>query len=107
MTNGKFDLEKAKVQFKNGNPISLFMSKFNFTTVTDTDNTVKLEKRLYDANHIAIAFGYEKAVYYDANGKVLRTEIYLRISTGINLVTGKYLVNGYGTLNDAESAYIK
>ena len=107
MTNGKFDLEKAKAQFQNGNPISLFMSGFNFTQVTDSGSIITLDKRLYDANHIAIAYGYEKVIYYNAAGGVLRTDIYLKVSTGLVGVTGVYLVNEYGTLNDAESAYIK
>ena len=106
MTSGKFDLEKTKTQLQNGNPISLYMSGYNFTKVTDSGNSVTLEKSLFDGNHIAVAYGYEKVTYLNANGSVLRTEIYLKVSTGYDGITGVYVVNKYGTLNDAEAVHI-
>ncbi len=107
MTNGMFDLNKAIVQLQNGNPISLYMSGYGFTKVTDNGNIVTLDKNIFDNNHIAIAYGYEKVDYYNANGGLLRSEIYLRVSTGIMDVSGYYVVNDYGQLNDAEAVSIK
>ena len=106
MTNGSFDLEKAKAQFKNGNPISLYLLGYNFTKVTDSGNTVTLEKKLSDGNHIAIAYGYEKVSYFDGNGKTIRTELYLKVATGLSTTSGVYIVNKYGVLNDAEAVHI-
>lgn len=107
MTNGMFDLNKAKVQLQNGNPISLYMSGYGFARVTDDGNFVTLDKDLFEGNHIVIAYGYEKASYFDANGRVIRTNIYLKVSTGMNGVSGVYIVNNYGKLNDAEAVSIK
>lgn len=107
MSNGSFDLNKAKIQLQNGNPISLYMSSYGFTKVTDDGSLVTLDKSLYNDNHIVIAFGYEKVSYYNANGGLIRSEIYLRIATGLQGVTGVYVVNNYGNLNDAESVHIQ
>ncbi|MDE6060092.1 MAG: hypothetical protein K2G31_01275 [Clostridia bacterium] len=106
MTNGSFDLEKAKAQFKNGNPLSLYLSGYSFTMVTDSGSTVMWDKFLYNDNHIAIAYGYEKVSYFDASGKVIRTETYLKVATGFGSVSGVYIVNKYGALNDAEAVHI-
>lgn len=106
MTNGSFDLSKATAQFNAGNPISLFMSGFNITTVEDDGSTVTLEKSLFDSTHIAIAYGYEKVTYYNSNGGVIKTEIYIRVTSGIYGVTGNYVLNKYGNLNDAEAAHV-
>ena len=106
MTNGSFDLNKAIAQLNAGNPITLFMSGFNITTVEDNGSTVTLEKSLFDSTHIAIAYGYEKVTYYNSNGGVIKTQIYLSVSSGIYGVTGDYVVNLYGNLNDAEAAHV-
>lgn len=107
MTNGMFDLNKAKMQLQSGNPISLYMSEYGFTKVVDDGSLVTLNKDVFTGNHIVIAYGYEKASYFDANGKLIRTDIYLKVSTGMNGVSGVYIVNNYGKLNDAEAVCIK
>lgn len=106
ITNGLFDLNKAKVQLQNGYPISLYMSGYGFTKITDNGSLVTLDKSLYDDNHIAVVYGFDKINYFGANGNLLRSEIYLKVSTGIYGVSGVYIVNNYGTLNDAESVII-
>jgi len=107
MTNGYFDLNKAKAQLQGGNPISLYLLGYGFTKITDNGNTVLFDKKIYDNNHIAIAYGYEKVDYLASNGNVIRSEIYLKVSTGFNGVTGVYVVNNYGKLYDAEAVNIK
>lgn len=107
VTNGSFDLAKAKAQFNNGNPISLFMTGYNFSTVTDENNQVTIQKKLFDSAHIANAYGYAKVRYFDANGNLVRELLYLETSTGFSEITGVYIVNMYGTLKDAESVHIE
>ncbi len=106
MTNGSFDLEKAKSQLQAGNPISLFMAGFNISNISDNGSTVTLNKVLYDSHHISIVFGFDKVVYYNSNGSVLREEIYLKVATGYSNVSGDYIVFEYGQLSDAEAAHI-
>lgn len=107
LTNGSFDLSKAVAQLKNGNPISLSMIGFCFADVKDSGNSVTLNKRLYDGNHIAIAYGYEKVNYFNANGAITRSEIYLHIATGNENITGVYIVNKYGQLSHAKAVNIQ
>ncbi len=107
MTSGNLDLNKVKAQLQSGNPISLYLLSYGFTKITDDGSTVLFEKTIYDNNHIAIAYGYEKVDYFGSNGNLLRSEIYLKVATGIQDVTGVYVVNNYGILNDAEAVNIK
>ena len=106
MNGGKFDLTKAIEQFKKGNPITLFLSDFRFTSVTDDGNNVAWNHLQYDDNHIAVAYGYNKVTYYDANGKVIKTAIYLYVASGLQGVEGHYVIDLYGSLVDAEAIHI-
>lgn len=106
MTNGVFDLGKAKVQFANESPISLFLSGFNFSTFTDENNQISIQKRLYNSTHVAVAYGYVKTKYFNENGGLIKEITYLKVATILNEVTGVYILNTYGNLDDAESAHI-
>ncbi len=106
MSNSKLDTNRVIEQLKSHNPISLFMSNFGITNIYEEGNQISVYTSLRDANHIAIAYGYEEVKYYDSNGVNVRTLRYLKISTGLSSVKGVYLLNDYGTLNDAEAAYI-
>lgn len=106
MTNGAFDLGKAKVQFANESPISLFLSGFNFSKFTDENNQISIQKRLYNSTHVAVAYGYVKTKYFNENGGLIKEITYLKVATILNEVTGVYILNTYGNLDDAESAHI-
>lgn len=107
MTNGKFDLNKAIAQFNQGYPISLYLQGFNVTSVDEvSDNQTRLVKVLYSGNHIMIAYGYDKIDYYDANGQLVKSNVYLLISSGMMGLTGRYIVNNNGILDDAESVRV-
>lgn len=106
MTNGVFDLGKAKVQFANESPISLFLSGYNFSTFTDENNQISIQKRLYNSTHVAVAYGYVKTKYFNENGGLIKEITYLKVATILNEVTGVYILNTYGNLDDAESAHI-
>ena len=106
MTNGAFDLGKAKVQFANESPISLFLSGFNFSTFTDENNQISIQKRLYNSTHVAVAYGYVKTKYFNENGGLIKEITYLKVATILNEVTGVYILNTYGNLDNAESAHI-
>lgn len=106
MSSGNFDLNKAITQLRNGNPLSLYLSGYSFTNVTDNGNTVTYIDNISNDNHIAIAYGYEKIEYYGNNNSIIRSEIYLKIATGIKDLSGVYIVNHYGKLNDVEAVNI-
>ena len=106
MSDGKLNLDKVKEQFKKGNPITLFLEDFNFTDVIDDGKTVIWDKLLYHDNHIAVAYGYVKEVYYDSNGKVIKNAVYLYTASGMAGVSGQYIVGLYGDIVDAEGVHI-
>lgn len=106
MTNGAFDLGKAKVQLANESPISLFLSEFNFSTVTDENNQIAIQKKQYNSTHVVVAYGYVKTRYFNENGGLIKEITYLKVATILNEATGVYILNAYGSLDDAESAHI-
>ena len=107
MTNGKFDLNKAIAQFNQGYPISLYLQGYNVCTIENlTNNQTRLIKVIHNANHIMIAYGYRKVDYYNENNSIVKSNIYLLISTGLMGSSGVYIVNNNGILDDAESVSV-
>ena len=108
ITNGKLDLNKVNAQFDQGNPISLYTQGFNVSAVEATSDTqTTLVKVLFSTNHIMVAYGYLKEDYYDANGRLITSKIYMFVASGIQgLVSNYYIVDNNGILNDAEAVRV-
>lgn len=108
MTNGKLDLNKVNAQFDQGNPISLYTQGFNVSSVAATSDTqTRLVKVIFSTNHIMVAYGYLKEDYYDANGSLITSKIYMFVASGIQgLVSNYYIVDNNGILNDAEAVRV-
>lgn len=106
MSNSVFSLSMAHTQFAAGNPISLFLSGYNFTSIYDNGSKATLTKVIYGGNHIVIAYGYQQVNYYNSNGNLIKSDLYLSISTGILSSPRFYILNNNGSLNDAEAAHI-
>lgn len=106
MSNSAFSISLALTQMQAGNPISLFLSGYNVTTISDTGSTATLSKVIYSGNHIMIVYGYQTINYYNSLGSLIATKTYLRIASGLEASTKLYVLNNNGTLNDAEAAHI-
>ncbi len=106
MTNGALDLNKVKTQLKSGNPIALYMSGYAFSLIDDSGKEVNIMKQIYNDNHIAVVFGYDKINYYNASGALIKTKTFLKVSNGKNISENLYIVSDYGKLNDADAAYV-
>lgn len=101
------DFEQAVAQLKNGNPIAFFTSGVNFTTFTDTGSSVSMTIKSANDNHIFVAYGYQKVIYYDASGNVLRKYISFSTSSGENGLTGYYVLNNNMTVGSALAVHIE
>ena len=108
ITNGQLDLDKVNAQFDQGNPISLYMQGFNVTEISEpSDTQTRLDKVIFSTNHIMVAYGYLKEEYYDSNGSLIASKLYLFIANGIQGLTSNcYVVNNNGILNDAEAVRV-
>lgn len=106
MTNGKFDFNKAIKQLSAGKPITLYMQGYNTVTVTDYGTQLRIDKALYNSNHIMIAYGCQKVDYYNANGSLIKSKIYLNVSPGMMGAADTYIVDNNGILDDAEAMNI-
>lgn len=106
MTNNIIDMTKLTTAISNGTPISLFLSGYNFSIISDNNNVVLITKYIFTGNHIAIIYGYQIVDYYDDSDSIICTKTYLYVATGMELVSGVYILNNNGTINDAESISI-
>ncbi len=108
ITNGKLDLNKVNAQFDQGNPISLYTQGFNVSTIRSmSDTQIRLDKVLISTNHIMVAYGYLKEDYFDANGVLIKSNLYLIVASGIQTLVGNYyIVDNNGILNDAEAVRV-
>lgn len=106
MTNGTFSLTKYETELRKGNPVALFLSGYNFVVLVDSGSQVIITKNVYEGNHIVVAYGYQKINYYNANNNLVKSNIYIYVSSGINTVKGYYLLNNGGNINAAEAVAI-
>lgn len=106
MTNNTFDFEKFESELREGKPIMFFLSGYNFVLVKDIENQVTITKNEYTGNHIVVAYGYQKVNYYNGNNVLIKTNIYIYISTGILGTSGFYLLNNGGNIDSAKAVDI-
>ncbi len=105
MNGFNLDLEKVNSQLRSGNPISLYLQGYNFSSVKDSGSGVTIYKSNYEGNHILIVYGYEKILYYDGNNNLVSTKIYLYTAPGIKSMPNIYILDESG-LVDAEAMRI-
>ncbi len=105
MTNSNLDLSKLNQELSAGKPVSLYLSGYNITSVSDSGTAVTLTKAIYTGNHIMIVYGYQTVNYYNASNVLVSSKTYLYVATGTTHL-GYYVLNNNGTINDAESVYI-
>lgn len=101
------DLENAIAQLENGNPIAFFTSGINFTTFTDTGSSVIMTIKSSSDNHVFVAYGYQKVIYYDASGNIVRECISFQASSGEDGLTGYYVLNLNGNINAAKAVHLE
>lgn len=106
MTGSSLDMTKVISAISEGKPISIFLTGFNISTISDTGSSVTLTKNVFSDNHIAIVYGYETVEYYNSTGTLIQTKTYLNIASGKSNYTGVYVVGNNGTVNAAHSDYI-
>lgn len=101
------DFDQAVAQLKNGNPIAFFTSGVNFTTFTDTGSSVTMTIKSANDNHIFVAYGYQKVIYYDASGNIVRECISFQTSSGENGLAGYYVINNSMIVGSALAVHIE
>lgn len=105
MTGSSLDLSKLQQALSSGKPVSLYLSGYNITQMQDVNNSVTLTKSLFTGNHIMIVYGLKTIDYYNSSNALIKSHTYLYVATG-STFKGYFLLNTYGTINDAESVNI-
>ncbi len=106
MTNGALDMSKVHQAINNGKAISLYLSGYNSTTMSDINGVVTLQKNESTGTHIMIVYGYQIVNYYNASGALVTSKTYLNVSTGLSDSVGYYILNNNGLLVTAEASAI-
>lgn len=97
MQGESFSYSLAQNYLKQNQPIALFLSGYNVTTMTENSNNDSLSVYVSDAPHIMIGFGY-KTYVYDGN----RVYNYISVASGLNLVSsGLFNINYKTKINNA------
>jgi len=87
----------AQNYLKQNQPIALFLSGYNVTTMTENSNNDSLSVYVSDAPHIMIGFGY-KTYVYDGN----RVYNYISVASGIaGNSSGLFNINYKTKINNA------
>lgn len=105
-TNNILDFDLFKTQINNSKPSVLFFNTYNTIPsppVRTENNTDFLERKVYQASHIMIAYGYKNYAYYK-NEQNFRNDYYLEVYTGmfeyaqgfVKLYDNSVLMEAYG-----------
>lgn len=105
MSGETLSLTDLKNQLQLGRPVSIFLSGFNFTQVVDSGTNVLLKKNVSDANHIVVAYGYEKINYYNSSNSLIASKTYIHVATGQNGMPNIYVLDN-AQVDDAQAVYI-
>ena len=101
MTNNTFNFNAYKTAVANGKPVALFLNGYAMCGVVEGDGVDTINNTVSVNTHVAIGYGYEETIYYDANNNVISTQRYLLVSSGL-AGYGLQLFNmAYGTINKA------
>ncbi|MDE5977573.1 MAG: hypothetical protein K2G70_03795 [Turicibacter sp.] len=106
MSNGEFSFNNFDIELHNGRPVVLFLSGYNFASLVDLGNQVRITTSVYAGNHIIVAYGYQKVDYYNSDNVLIKSNTYMYVSTGIENINGYYLLNNGGKMISAEAVAI-
>lgn len=107
MSGNELDIEKIISNLVDGKPIVLYVLNYQLAKLVSNNASDVLTYSNFNANHIMVAYGYYKVKYFDSSDVNFRTEILLKVSSGIvGWSEAYYRVDGYGILNDAEAVRV-
>lgn len=96
---GSLNMDRLKTELKAGKPIALFLSDYAILSDIVANGTNDTITSMYcDVAHVAMCCGYKIDTYYDSDGRVIDTRIYLKIVIGLHDVAK----GNFGYLNMTE-----
>lgn len=94
-----------KSAINNNRPSLVFCNSITLHNFFNVSNTETIEKLTYEGGHIVVAYGLLEIKYYSNSG-LFRTDKYLAVSTGLELVTGYLKLDNTGWCNAAYAVTI-
>lgn len=106
--NGSFNLDRYKNAVHSNKPVAIFMMNFAmFNGITEGTGVDSLSSSFCSISHVVVGCGYRTDTYYDANGNVITTRNYLKVSSGLFGYGVGYLnINGMSDIRNAISIEI-
>ena len=106
MSYGSFNFNTAKAQIDSGKPLIVFLSAYNMTTLSSSNNVDTLDMQTSTVPHAMAVFGYRSVTYTLSNGQT-RVDNYLHTATGApNPSTSLLNLSYYVDIDDAYSVSI-
>lgn len=90
--------------FENGIPLIMFLSGYNRCEYSYNGEVFSITKRIYSGNHAVMVYGIEWVYFYDHNGNIMYTEIFLNFIDEQG--HSKYLIACSGHLDHIEGVII-
>lgn len=106
MSYGSFNFNTAKAQLSQNKPLIIFMSEYNITYLSDSNNVDTATMYTSTVPHAMAAFGYKSVTYTFSNGQT-RVDNYMQVSTGItSMRTALLNLQYYIDIDDAYAVSI-
>lgn len=78
--NGNFSYSNVKQAFAQNQPVVIFLDRFSFVNITESDNIDSLAKYIGEVTHTMAGFGYRDITYTLSSGT--RVDQYIAVATG-------------------------
>ncbi len=92
LNSTNIDYNAIASSLNNGNPIAVFTGACNIISELNIgDNSLKMTTNYNNSNHIFIASGIKRINFYNGNS-LLRTDTYLKVSTGLENPFSGYIL---------------
>ena len=101
ISNNTFNFNAYKTAVSNGKPVALFLNGYAMCATVEGDGADTINNVVSVNTHVAIGYGYEETIYYDANNNVVSTQRHLMVSSGLAGYGLQIFNMAYGMINKA------
>lgn len=106
MSGGNLNLNAVSGSIATGQPVVLFLSGYNITSLSGQSGKDTYVKMIYGGNHMVVVYEINTIRYYNAANQLVAVRTIMQVATGFNDVKGFYIVDNNGLVINAEAVVI-
>lgn len=106
MSGGNLNLNAVSGSIATGQPVVLFLSGYNITSLSGQSGKDTYVKMIYGGNHMVVVYEINTIRYYNAANQLVAVKTIMQAATGFNDVKGFYIVDNNGLVINAEAVVI-